>query len=110
MEFTGYSVSATGDCIQRANFRQRGEFVLAQFGNAAGEIVNGSEWSTSAFTDQRLSSLFAQAANVAQAKAQRDFDASSGSRVPNCERSRDSSAPRICSGVGMTKCLLGTGN
>jgi hypothetical protein len=36
--------------------------------------------------------------------------ASPESRVPSCEPDRDSSAPRVRSGVGMTKVLLATGN
>src|SRR5208282_2134970 len=70
-EESRYWVLGTGYCIQSANFRQRGEFILAQFWNAASEIVNGCERGKHALAHQSLSAFFAQPAHVAQSQTQR---------------------------------------
>ena len=54
--------------IQRSNFPQRIQFVLAQFRDAMNEIVNRSEWSDIALTDNCVSSLLAQPANITKAQ------------------------------------------
>src|SRR6266496_1765740 len=71
--FTEYWQLTTDYCIQRADLRQSSEFVFAEFGNAAGDVVNGCEGSTLAFADQGLACFFAQAADVAQAHAEGDY-------------------------------------
>ena len=58
------------DPVQGANFGERGEFVFAEFGDAAGQVVDGFEMHFCAFPNQSIPGVLAQAADVAQAHAE----------------------------------------
>jgi hypothetical protein len=55
--------------VQGSNGSQRLQFVFAQGGNAAGEIVDGCEGGLGAFGDESAAGFFAETANVAKADA-----------------------------------------
>ena len=57
------------DFIQRSNFRQRIQLILAQLGHTMDEIANRSEWSEVSLTNQCLGGFFAQSASIAEAEA-----------------------------------------
>ena len=59
----------TSYCIQRTDFRQRSEFILAQFRNTTSEIMNRRERSKRASAHQSLSTFLTQAANITQPQA-----------------------------------------
>src|SRR6267143_3198980 len=61
------------DGIQRTDLSERGQFVLAKFRNAAGQVMNGGEGSEAAFANQRLRCRFAQPANIFEAEAKGKF-------------------------------------
>ena len=66
------------DGIQRADFGEGGEFVLAELGDAAGEVVNRLERSEAAFADESLGGRLAESANVFETEAEGEFGGMGG--------------------------------
>ena len=66
------------DGIQRADFGEGGEFVFAEFGDAAGEVVNRLERREAAFADESMGGGFAESANVFESEAEREFGGMGG--------------------------------
>src|SRR5437868_11320313 len=70
--------------VQRANFRQGAEFVLAQLRNMVGQIMDGIEWSNIACAHQGPTSFFTQSTNIAQAETKGELWAVVGEKqVPD---------------------------
>src|SRR5437868_15414710 len=72
--------------VQRANFRQGAEFVLAQLRNMVGQIMDGIEWSNIACAHQGPTSFFTQSTNIAQAETKGELWAVVGEKqVPRLD-------------------------